>query len=79
MHRKIDSIFRQHEEWLESGGESSLQVVRTSNLMQLVSQGLEEAEAEAEQAGYWRGLKEGTDRGRRLEREAYEKKHEEGR
>lgn len=79
MHRHVDTIFRQHEEWLESGGENALQVVKTSNLMALVSQGLELAEGEGERAGHRRGLEEGITRGRKLEREAYEKSHEEGR
>lgn len=79
MHKQVDVIFRQHQEWLEAGGNGALQVVQTSNLMQLVNQGLERAEGDGEQAGYNRGVKEGLERGRKLEREAYEKRYLEGR
>lgn len=79
MHRLIDSIFRQHQTWLEEGGEGALRVVRDSNLMQLVSQGLETAEADGDAAGYRRGHEQGLAAGRKLEREAYEKRAQEGR
>lgn len=79
MHRQVDPIFRQHEEWLDAGGAGALQVVQTSNLMQLVSQGLEAVESEGEAAGYERGWEAGLARGRVLERQAHEKRAEEGR
>ena len=76
MHRLIDPIFRKHEQWLKDGGEQALDVVKTSNLMAFVSEGLEEAEAAGERSGYERGRKEGIELGRRKEREAYEKREE---
>lgn len=60
MHRLVDSIFRKHEAWLKAGGDQSLEVVKTSNLMAFVSEGLDAAEAAGDAAGAKR-VREQTD------------------
>lgn len=59
MHPITEQIWRKHEAWLKEGGDSALDVVKTSNLIALIDQGVERAEASGIEAARRRGYKEG--------------------
>lgn len=59
MHPRVEEIWRNHQQWLEEGGENAVQVIRDMNLISFMTQGLERAEAAVQEEAYRRGHRAG--------------------
>lgn len=55
MHPVVQEIWKNHQEWLDAGGENAVRTIKDMNLISFMTQGVERAEAAVQEAAYRRG------------------------